>query len=180
MLRNTSSLLFLFGGVALSLAISRTPIIREGSTDIATAPFDKVGDGYYYFETRKTGNWFEAFESCRRMNATLISFDTMQKWIDITSYLELFKDEFLYWTSGNDLGHQDQHVWFGSGHPIGIPIWAPGQPDNELNVQHCDQLGFRMPNTQDKKGLDDANCLHEKRFICEVPQPYTASFVIWK
>ncbi|XP_034490522.1 C-type lectin 37Da-like isoform X4 [Drosophila innubila] len=180
MLKNTTSLLFLFGGVALSLGISITPIIREGSTDILTLPFVRIGNGYYYFETRKTANWFQAFESCRRMNATLISFETMQKWNDITNYLELFNDEFTYWTSGTDLGEQSRHVWFGSGNPIAINIWAPNEPDNLGKNQHCDQLGYRKPNTQDKKGLDDSECLNKMRFICEVPQPYTASFVIWK
>jgi len=103
----------------------------------------------------------------------------MQKWIDITNYLELFKDEFTYWTSGNDLGKQSRHVWFGSGNPIGINIWAPYQPDNYKNNEHCDELNFRKLTTQ-RKGLNDIDCLIRTRHICEVPQPHTASFVIWK
>ncbi|XP_034490526.1 C-type lectin 37Da-like [Drosophila innubila] len=168
MLRNTIRLLILFGGVALSLGISITPIVREGSRDIVTMPFVRVGNGYYYFETRKEVNWFKAFETCRRMNATLISFDTMQKWIEITKFLELFNDQSYYWTSGTDLGEQSRHVWFGSGNPIGINVWSPGQPDNYQNNEHCDHLGFKHSNTSDRKGLNDGNCLTNMRFICEL------------
>ncbi|KAM8720948.1 hypothetical protein ACLKA7_006913 [Drosophila subpalustris] len=179
MLRNTTSLFLLLGGVALSLGISITPIVREGSTDVVTLPFVRLGNGYYFFEREKTVNWFQAFESCRRMNATLISFDTMQKYVEITNFLDLMKDDYEYWTSGNDMAETGRHVWFGNGHPIGVNIWALGQPDNGAGLEHCDHIGYRRVIT-DKKGLNDRQCSTQMRFICEVPQPYTASFVIWK
>ncbi|KAL7744634.1 hypothetical protein ACLKA6_017141 [Drosophila palustris] len=121
MLRNTTSLFLLLGGVALSLGISITPIVRE----------------------------------------------------------DLMKDDYLYWTSGNDMAETGRHVWFGNGHPIGVNIWALGQPDNGAGLEHCDHIGYRRVVT-DKKGLNDNQCSTKLRFICEVPQPYTASFVIWK
>ncbi|KAI8041956.1 hypothetical protein M5D96_003252 [Drosophila gunungcola] len=158
-----------------------TPIITEGAPDffdISTEPFVKIGEGYYYFETNLTKNWFDAFESCRRMDAQLIAFETMKEWDLLNIYLRTAKIEDIYWTSGTDLAHHGIHDWFPTGQRLTLDIWMKGEPNNSGGNEHCDILGYRRTETN-YNDLNDLECELERLYICEAPLPRTASFVIW-
>ncbi|KAH8360866.1 hypothetical protein KR084_009537, partial [Drosophila pseudotakahashii] len=142
-------------------------------------PFVKIGHGYYYIETRTEKSWFDAFESCRRIAAHLIAFETFEEWDLVNQYL--FRNEIsdIYWTSGADLAQKGKHDWFSSGEPISLDIWAPGEPNNVGGVEHCDELGYKATSTN-YNVLNDKDCEVKRRYICERLYPKTASFVIWE
>ncbi|KRF98810.1 uncharacterized protein Dwil_GK27519 [Drosophila willistoni] len=159
-----------------------TPIIKDGLpgfTNITTAPFLKIGEGYYYIETNLKKNWFEAHETCRRIGAELIAFETIEEWKLVNQYLADMKmDDVLYWTSGNDLANDGQHVWFSNGLNITLDeIWYPGEPNNGVGGSaHCDVMCF---SNGGPTGLNDTYCYNMMRYICEAPQPKTAAFIVW-
>ncbi|TDG39396.1 hypothetical protein AWZ03_014183 [Drosophila navojoa] len=175
--------LFLFSGFLFvcSWAYTITPIVHKGfptNTDVTTAPFVKIGNGYYYFENTTTRNWFDAFTICRQMNAHLISIETNEEWSLIMNYRRSVRDTNRYWTSGTDLGAEGSHVWFATGKPINLNLWTVNNPDNYKNNEHCDELGWR-PSKSAAEGLNDCSCSARLRYICEAPEPQTASFIIW-
>jgi len=103
----------------------------------------------------------------------------MGEWEIINKYLKDNNIEGIYWTSGNDLAEQFRHVWFTTGQPIKLNIWAPGEPNNKNNSnERCDMLGLKKE-PDCKPGLNDGQCTDLKRYICEKPQLTTVSLVVW-
>lgn len=180
MWKSITSLGFLFALIVVTVGLSiRNPNIEEGATGFESESFLKIGDGYYYFDRRNKMNWYQAFESCRRMNSTLVTFETVEEYNSLQRLMDLLNDNLLYWTSGNDLGNQSHHKWFTSGLPIDINIWAYNQPDNENNKENCDAMNFRAK-VDTELGLNDAPCSQLNNHICEAEHPYTISFVVWE
>ncbi|XP_030080523.1 C-type lectin 37Da-like [Drosophila hydei] len=168
-----------FGLLALCSAFKLHPVITPdipANTNLTTGPFVRIGSGYYLFELKNWRNWYEAYETCRTMDAELITIETIEEWNEINRYMQETKIDNSYWTSGTDLAKEGAHVWFSSGQPINIKVWARGQPDNAGKVEHCDELGWKGNNTT---GLNDGPCASLKLYICEAKQPVTASFVLW-
>ncbi|XP_034119548.1 C-type lectin 37Da-like [Drosophila nasuta] len=178
MFKNSARLVSLFAWLAISLAHTITPTIKEGATDLQVTPFVQIGNGYYYFENTIKANWFAAFEACRRMDASLISLETTQEWQAIANHLNSFGYPNHYWTSGTDLAKQSEHVWFANGKALTIDAWARGQPDNAGNNEHCDHLVYNRENPLVRE-MNDQPCTANMNYICEARQPYTVSFVVW-
>ncbi|XP_068147081.1 C-type lectin 37Da-like [Drosophila tropicalis] len=124
-------------------------------------------------------NWFDAYQTCRLIGSELITIDTIEEWNLVNQYLRDMKIENQpYWTSGTDLANEGKHVWFSNGVSITLnDIWYPGEPTNSGAVEHCDELSFTYDGSP--TGLNDRDCTHTARYICEAPQPKTATFVIW-
>ncbi|KAH8412971.1 hypothetical protein KR009_007242 [Drosophila setifemur] len=157
--------------VKLSFAFLGVP----GFLNITTAPFLKIGDGYYFIESNLRKNWFDAYESCRKMGAGLIDFESIEEWTAINKYLLETEIVFkTYWTSGNDLANDRTFNWFVSGQPISLDIWQPGEPNNLNGNEHC--VDIAKPNDP---GINDRNCTIKSYYICKAPKSQTASFVIW-
>ncbi|KAH8353577.1 hypothetical protein KR084_011901, partial [Drosophila pseudotakahashii] len=134
--------------------------------------FVNIGTSYYYIETNLKKNWFDAYESCRRMQADLITLETLDELIEVTKYLvkrNLFK---RYWTSGNDLAKQGEHVWFSNGDPLPPNLWYAGEPNNKNRTEHCDEMGSEW-NPEKLPGISDRKCLLESSYICESLKPPT-------
>ncbi|EDW37411.1 GL26241 [Drosophila persimilis] len=175
-----TAVLACLGFFSLSAAYDITSVVEDGipgSLNISTEPFVRIGHGYYYIESKVTKNWYEAYESCRRMNADLIAFETIEEWDLIRQYIVDLEVSNIYWTAGNDLGNEGEHVWHSTGEPLTLNIWSPGEPNNKEGVEHCDEVwygGARALNL-----LNDKDCSFKLHFICEAPQPKIASFIIW-
>ncbi|XP_017110431.1 C-type lectin 37Da-like isoform X1 [Drosophila elegans] len=171
----------IWGMIALSAAYEITPNVIDGVPgflNITTAPFVKIGAGYYFVESANKKNWFDAYESCRRMEADLITFDSLVEMNQITEYLIdtiVAQNLSLFWSSGTDFAEQDKHVWFSNGQLISSELWLPGEPNNLHNEEHCDNLKIN----NGLGGLNDDRCEELHYSICEAPQPKTASFIIW-
>ncbi|KRF98808.1 uncharacterized protein Dwil_GK27804 [Drosophila willistoni] len=158
------------------------PIVKDGLpgfSDVTTAPFLKIGEGYYYVETASKKNWFEAYETCRLIGAELITIDTLEEWLLVNQYLrDMNIDGEPYWTSGTDLAIQGQHIWFSNGLNITLDeIWYPGEPNNKGGNENCDHMSFSKDNNP--TGMNDNDCNLAYRYICEAPQPKTAAFIVW-
>ncbi|KAH8418819.1 hypothetical protein KR222_008743, partial [Zaprionus bogoriensis] len=146
--------------------------------NLDTSPFVKLGQGLYHFETQYLTNWFDANNRCHRLDAELVSFETLDEWHLINNYLRDKSIEEHYWTAGNDLAKQHTHIWLSNGQPIAVPIWAADEPNNQGGNERCDELGYRAK-PSDKRGLNDESCTSNRRYICEARNPKTASFIIW-
>ncbi|XP_015035231.2 C-type lectin 37Da-like, partial [Drosophila pseudoobscura] len=143
MYRKLTGVLALLGFLSLSGGYRVISNVMDGVPEfvnINPAPFVKIGNGYYYIENKLRKNWFDAYESCSRMGAALISFETIEEWNLINKYLKDEKIDYFYWTSGTDLAKQGKHVWLSTGNPIALDIWHPSQPDNIEGVEHCDEM----------------------------------------
>ncbi|XP_022234887.1 C-type lectin 37Da-like [Drosophila obscura] len=180
MLLGCTGLVACLGFLSLCGAYKVTPIVADGLpglSNITTEPFVKIGNGYYYIESTLNKNWFDAFESCRRMSADLISFESLEEWDLINDYIVERKINGAYWTSGNDFAYQGKHVWHSTGEPVTLNIWNAGDPNNHGGNEHCDEFWYA---TNVKHNvLNDKQCSVQSHYICEAPQPKTASFIIW-
>ncbi|KAH8352097.1 hypothetical protein KR084_001944 [Drosophila pseudotakahashii] len=168
--------------ISLSAAYKITSNIIDGIPgllNITTAPFVKIGSNYYYINECKSEGviWYAAFESCRLMEADLIAFESLEELELISEYLiqNNMTSVHNYWTAGTDLAVQGKHVWFSNDQPVTKDLWFPGEPNNENNEEHCDELKFNHLGL----GLNDRICSHEDGYICKAKQPKTASFIIW-
>ncbi|KAH8329083.1 hypothetical protein KR074_003511, partial [Drosophila pseudoananassae] len=134
---------------------------------LATAvEFVQLGNKSYYFETKEYKNWFDAAQSCHKLNADLISFETYLEWHYINFYLWTNYIDDVYWTSGTDLAEQGKHRWFATGNPIDQDIWYPGEPNNLGGDEHCDEIGSKREIVK-SHSLNDNNCKIPRRYICE-------------
>jgi len=164
-----------FRGVFLLTTFCLPQLGVPGFLNITTAPFIKIGSNYYFIETKGL-NWFAAFESCKQIQADLIAFESLEELQLISQYLINNNMAAYYWTSGTDLAKQDKHVWFSNGQPVASDLWRKGEPNNENNEEHCDELKIE-PGVG--VGLNDRRCSYIDGYICKAPQPKTASFIVW-
>ncbi|XP_017112458.1 C-type lectin 37Da-like [Drosophila elegans] len=140
------------------------PFIEDGIQDylnIMTDPFVKIGQGHYYIDTREKKNWFDASETCHRINAHLIAFETIEEWDLVNQYLLKNQINDIYWTSGADLANQGKHDWF----------YYNGN-------EHCGELRGRQAPTN-YNSTNDSQCVSDRHYICEKSYPITASLVSW-
>jgi len=80
--------------------------------NITTAPFTKIGTGYYFVQTNLEKNWHGAIESCRQMEADLVAFESFEELDLVWKHLSAIKPVKAFWTAGTDLAEQGKHVWF--------------------------------------------------------------------
>ncbi|XP_016997808.2 C-type lectin 37Da-like [Drosophila takahashii] len=148
------------GAISLSTGFNVTSNLIE-------APFVKIGSGYYYIENNLKKNWYAAYESCRRLKADLVTFESVEELDMVSQYILNSKTDVMYWASGTDLAEEGSHVWFSNGQPVYSDLWCPGQPDNKDGGEHCDGLWFESETI----GLNDGNCGMLHCYICEATQP---------
>ncbi|EDW57872.2 uncharacterized protein Dvir_GJ18331 [Drosophila virilis] len=127
---------------------------------VPPAEFAIIQNGIYYFETNTAKNWFDASEACHRMSAELVTFETLEEWKAVNKYIADKNIDGKYWTSGTDLAVNGKHSWFTTGLPLNINIWAPGEPNNRFDNEHCDHIHNTL-------GLNDYNCNSVSLYICE-------------
>ncbi|XP_017153708.1 C-type lectin 37Da-like isoform X1 [Drosophila miranda] len=147
-------------------AIIATDTDGISRSNLTLGPFVKIGNGLYYIEVMLQKNWFDAYESCRRMGAALISFETILEWHLINMYLFKMNIYDIYWTSGNNLSNGGRHTWHSTGAPVTLDIWAPGEPNNRGGNEHCDELGYLGTSTN-YNVFNDKDCSVQRRYICE-------------
>ncbi|XP_032311298.1 C-type lectin 37Da-like [Drosophila ananassae] len=140
-------LVVLLGLISLSAAYSVTPFIADGipeGRNISTDPFVKIGNGYYHIESAQPDNWFGAYESCHKINAELVAFETKE---ELDAVAEYISDPYLrgYWTSGNDHATKGQHMWFSNGQPILSDLWYTNEPNDFEGDERCVILLYEEP-----------------------------------
>lgn len=68
----------------------------------------------------------------------------------------------LYWTSGTDLGIENNFFWSSNGENIEYDAWNYGQPDNSGGNENCVELRYKKHFYK----LNDNNCNAKNFFIC--------------
>ncbi|KRJ97277.1 C-type lectin 37Da [Drosophila yakuba] len=139
-----------------------------------TDPFVKIGDNYFFVESKREINWYDAFEACRQMNADLVAFKDLKEQKLVSQYLVGKKLIDNFWTSGTDFAKQDYFVWFSTGQPVATDLWCKGEPNNAGGIEHCVEFLSNVG-----LGLNDRNCSLPRGYICQAPQPKTVSFIVW-
>ncbi|XP_030377218.1 C-type lectin 37Da-like [Scaptodrosophila lebanonensis] len=184
MFNTYTRVLLIFGVLAISMAYKITPYIREGIPDAAnvtTAPFLKIGDGYYRIVPYEQRNWYSAYEQCRKWGSELVTFENVTEYDTVVTYLDQqYGRTARFWTSGNDLATTGTHNWFTNAEPITLNRWATNQPDNYLGIEHCILIAYVNYNSTNYQ-LNDSPCANSTAlygYICEADKPITASFII--
>ncbi|XP_043648055.1 C-type lectin 37Da-like [Drosophila teissieri] len=163
--------------ISLSAAYQISTSVIDGVAaylNTPTDPFVKIGDSYYFIESKRDINWYGAFEACRQMNADLVAFEDWKEQKLVSQYLDDKKDNKFYWTAGTDLAKQDYFVWFSTGQPVATDLWMKGEPNNFGGIEHCVEL-----KSDGGRGLNDRSCTDTNGYICKAPQPKTVSFIVW-
>lgn len=71
----------------------------------------------------------------------LIRIDSDEKYERILQVLEESRlPEEHVWTSGTDLGNENNFYWVTTGKHFELEIWHDTQPDNYLNKENCVEL----------------------------------------
>lgn len=70
--------------------------------------------------------------------------------------------EDIYWTSGIDLGNENNFFWTSNSECFSFEPWHTGQPDNAGSNENCVELR----NWNNIYKLNDNNCDANNYFIC--------------
>ncbi|KAH8353023.1 hypothetical protein KR084_008362, partial [Drosophila pseudotakahashii] len=132
---------------------------------LGVSGFVKIGSNYYFIEDKIQKNWYDAYESCRRMKADLIAFNNLEELNGVHQYLLKTNEGKEFWTAGTDLAEQGKHVWFSNGQPISSDLWRIGEPNNQNNNEHCDNMWI----SSSIIGLNDDGCEKHYYYICQAP-----------
>ncbi|XP_039489156.1 C-type lectin 37Da [Drosophila santomea] len=165
--------------ISLSAAYQISTSVIDGVAaflNTPTDPFVKIGDSYYFIESKRKTNWFDAFEACRQMNADLVAFEDLKELKLFHQYLVDKKVDMFFWTAGTDLAKdkKDYFAWFSTGQPVSTDLWRKGEPNNAGGNEHCIEY-----KSDEKMGLNDRSCTSSIGYICKAPQPKTVSFIVW-
>jgi len=61
-----------------------TTVGIPGFLNIFTDPFIKIGSDYFFIESKIKKNWYDAFESCRQLEADLVAFKNLEELNEIS------------------------------------------------------------------------------------------------
>ncbi|XP_043648067.1 C-type lectin 37Da-like [Drosophila teissieri] len=163
--------------ISLSAAYQISTSVIDGVAaflNTPTDPFVKIGESYYFVESKRKSNLYGAFEACRQMNADLVAFEDLKELKLVHQYLVDKKVDMFYWTAGTDLDKKDYFVWFSTGQPVSTDLFRKGEPNNAGGNERCVEY-----KSDERLGLNDRSCTDSMRYICKAPQPKTVSFIVW-
>lgn len=128
---------------------------------------------YFYIERRRRVTWFEALHKCRELGANLATFENKDDLDAVTSKLSTKK---CHWMSLTNFSNKSEFISFTSGQKPNFTIWAPGEPNNLYNREHCVELVEYKSN---KFFYNDLWCYRHCKFICETKLPTQINIVVW-
>lgn len=112
-------------------------------------------------------NWYVAFKICKRNKMDLITINNEEQFNNVQSAIRASghnQSSDLYWTSGTDLGIENNFFWSTNGENIEFDVWNHGQPDNSGGNENCVELRYNKKNAYK---LNDNNCVVKNFFICQ-------------
>jgi len=121
------------------------------------------GSVYHICESPKITN-AEARDLCTQRGGDLVVFDTL---LEVEYVLDTVLGTNIGWWIGlDDLDEEGTFVWV-DGSPLGEDIsqWAPGEPNNANDNEHCAILSGSLGS------WNDNSCTLLRSSICESPQP---------
>ncbi|KAM8830443.1 galactose-specific lectin nattectin-like [Synchiropus picturatus] len=127
------------------------------------AGWTKFGDRCYQYVST-SADFATAEATCISKGGNLVTVRTKAELDQIREYLRsLTGKDTKIWTGGHDGVKEGVWMWT-DGSKFGSPPWAPGQPDNWKNNEHCMELNFR-------RALNDFPCHVKRTYICSMT-PY--------
>ncbi|KAH8271732.1 hypothetical protein KR044_002938, partial [Drosophila immigrans] len=122
-------------------------------------PYQKIGSKYYYIEETEEVNWFGALHKCVLIGGHLASIKNLDEFNAIKENFEFGKH---YWIDINDLAKQGEYFSVATGRKATYFNWAPGEPNNQNNVEHCGMFFSNFAHM-----MNDGNCETKCFYICE-------------
>uniref|UniRef100_A0A182JQ82 C-type lectin domain-containing protein n=1 Tax=Anopheles christyi TaxID=43041 RepID=A0A182JQ82_9DIPT len=129
----------------------------------------------YYLGTTFRLNWHKAAAFCRSQGQFLVSInshlqlDGVIEYIKKSGYLNANDQSLQLWTSGNDLGEQNQFLWTSTGERMVFDRWTPGEPNHdrvdECTMERCVVLQHYANGRGANYSFDDRSCQKEYFFI---------------
>uniref|UniRef100_A0A4Y0BFZ7 C-type lectin domain-containing protein n=1 Tax=Anopheles funestus TaxID=62324 RepID=A0A4Y0BFZ7_ANOFN len=131
----------------------------------------------YYFSNSFKLNWFKAVEYCRLRGMFLLSVrngeerEAVVQYLDSTGYTKM-RDNFMFWTSANDLGEEGEFHWASTGERVNYANWREGEPTgiggNNSTKEDCCCMEYRSGGGANfNYTFNDRSCRQELLFLCE-------------
>lgn len=106
-------------------------------------------------------DYFTAYETCRSKDMQLLTLkDDLETTLMFTKLKEANTKHT--WIGATDLGHPGEWRWSLSGEKLTYISWAPEQPNNLDNDQHCMALSIQF-----SPGWCDYWCSRKINYFCE-------------
>uniref|UniRef100_A0A6E8VTL4 C-type lectin domain-containing protein n=1 Tax=Anopheles coluzzii TaxID=1518534 RepID=A0A6E8VTL4_ANOCL len=131
----------------------------------------------YYLGTTFKLNWHKASAFCRSQGLFLVSINSQSQLDGVIEYIKKSgfftanESNIQLWTSGNDLGEQNQFLWTSTGERITFDRWTQGEPNhgrvNDCTVERCVLLQHYQNGHGATYSFDDRPCEKEYFFMCE-------------
>ncbi|KAL3836968.1 hypothetical protein ACJMK2_022370, partial [Sinanodonta woodiana] len=106
--------------------------------------------------------WFTASRDCISRGGQLACVGSLEEQTFITNHLTGFKSPGL-WIGANSLNVRSGFQWI-DGNGFAFLNWAPGEPNNVNNNEHCGEMITGGPQ---RSKWNDINCETQRGYICE-------------
>merc|ERR1712126_74823 len=107
---------------------------QTASGDCPFGWFTVTEDDYCYHVSEERFNFGQSQEYCWGLGGYLAEFDSLEEEEAVHSMLN--QDGF-YWIGLTDLSSEGTRRWQETHQEPSYTNWAPGQPDNEFNIEDC-------------------------------------------
>jgi len=77
----------------------------------------------------------------------------------------------IFWLGASDLETESEWIWTEGHVPMTYKNFAPGEPDNANNHEHCLEFNFG-----DNFKWNDNSCENKYNFVCEISYVFTVHF----
>ncbi|XP_070075818.1 CD209 antigen-like protein B [Drosophila takahashii] len=111
-------------------------ILSEVQAKILWPKFRRIGSRLFYIETQTRASWQGAVNACREMGGYIAAIKDQEELDAITKIL----DADRYWLGINDIASQGIYLSEASGKTAPHLQWQSGEPNNNLNNEHCVEL----------------------------------------
>ncbi|XP_045209803.2 macrophage mannose receptor 1-like isoform X2 [Mercenaria mercenaria] len=155
-----------------TLAPTRTTGSVQGPTTTATPVTWSTDCGPFWVKDSKTAycykfsdetlNWFQAQSACQSEGGQLTSINNYEEERFIADRLFGFSSPAL-WIGMNDLNSHVGYHWV-DGTGFGYFNWAPGEPNNVGEYEHCGEV---IVGGRNRAKWNDARCDARKGYICK-------------
>ncbi|KAK3582968.1 hypothetical protein CHS0354_027084 [Potamilus streckersoni] len=142
------------------------------SPQVATTLAMSANCGQFWIEDAVTAHcyqlidnpvtWFVASRDCVSRGGQLACIDSLEEQTFITNHLTGFKSPGL-WIGATNLNVRSGFQWI-DGNGFAFINWAPGEPNNVNNNEHCGEMITGGPL---RSKWNDINCENQRGYICE-------------
>ncbi|EDW75415.1 uncharacterized protein Dwil_GK23830 [Drosophila willistoni] len=132
-----------------------------------TLPLTKVGEKFYFVESKAKKSWYDANAYCISNGLQLANVESEYKFNELADFLSTmgYRSDWV-WIGA--IGRQGSWLQFGPARRLPYANWYISQPDN-LNSENCMNL-YRI---SEKWYMNDYSCRTALSYICEIDDSRT-------